>query len=363
MENKKKGIYRRGDGRYEARFAAGNKGDGSKRYRSVYGKTQAEAGEKMRAALKDMESVRPVRPKTVSETLRAYMKARENSSKLSTQATYRGYLEQHIEPLLGTVRCDRLTLQHAQGFVDALLDRGLSVGAARSIFSFMKTGLEYACPQEALDVVFPKYRKADVKFLSAQEQQLLETAARESGADDYVSTLLCLYTALRIGEMCGLKWEDVDFETGMLYIRRTVQRIRVAKPEPGAPRTQLVFLAPKTESSVRSIPLPSALVSLLRKHRSEARSMFIVSCNGDPLEPRTLQNRFKKLLAKAGIRDVNFHAMRHTFVVRALENEVDIKTISEVMGHASPVVTMKRYAHSHEDHKRKKLEAMAKNIE
>jgi integrase len=195
-----------------------------------------------------------------------------------------------------------------------------------------------------------------------EEQRKLEAAAKASGGNDQVSILLCLYTALRIGEVCALQWDDVDLDTGMLHVRQTLQRVRVAEAGPGAPKTRLMFLPPKTESSVRSIPLPPVLVALLRRHKGTGNSKFVLSCEGGPMEPRTLQYHFKKLLAQAGLRDVNFHTTRHTFVARALEHDMDVKTISEILGHASPVFTMKRYAHSHEEHKRKKLEERANSL-
>jgi integrase len=360
MATRTKGVYRREDGRYEARFPVGTKPDGRKQYRSVYGKTRAEASEKMRAALKNLDSG-PA--KTVSEVLRAHMEARANTNKPSTQATYRGYLDKHIQLPLGSIRCDRLTPQQCQRFVDTLLTGGLSVNAVRAIFSFVKSGLKHACLPGALEVEFPKSRQAGVTFLSAQEQRLLEAAALETGGDDEVSAFLGLYTAIRIGELCGLMWEDVDFETKTLYIRRTFQRVRVAHPAPGGPKTKLMSLLPKTESSDRSIPLPPLLLALLRRHKARSESSFVISCEDGPVEPRTLQYRFKKLLERAGVRAVNFHATRHTFVVRALEQGVDAKTISEILGHASPTITMKRYAHTHEDHKRKKLEELTNRIQ
>jgi integrase len=227
-----------------------------------------------------------------------------------------------------------------------------------AVFTFLKSGLKETCRREIFDVKIPKKRGEGVLFLSETEQDRLEAAALGAGADTYVGIMLCLYIGIRIGEMCGLMWDDIDLAHGMLYVRRTMQR--VPQEGPGPQKTKLLFLSPKTESSARSIPLSTMLVDLLTAHKAKSGSRFVVSRLGRPVEPRVFQYRFKKILTAAKLPDINYHATRHTFSTRAIEQDFDAKTLSELLGHASPITTMRLYAHSPEAHKRRKLEALSR---
>ena len=170
-----------------------------------------------------------------------------------------------------------------------------------------------------------------------------------------ISIILCLYVGIRVGELCGLLWTDVDFERHILSVNRTVQRIRNTD---GDRKTKVVSLTPKSDTSQRDIPLPAFLVEMLREHEKISTTSYIISFSGNPVEPRTIQRRFKKLLTIARVRDVNFHVLRHSFATRALEKGFDIKTLSELLGHASPTITLSKYAHVLDEHKRRSMEKL-----
>ena len=158
---------------------------------------------------------------------------------------------------------------------------------------------------------------------------------------------LCLYTGLRIGELLGLEWQDVDMEKGILHIQKTVYREKNAEGE-----WQLFVDRPKTAASERMVPLPGYLAEDLRIYRIGARSEFVIeNKKAERMSIRSYQYLFERLTEKAGVRKLNFHALRHTFATRALECGMDIKTLSELMGHKNATITLNRYAHSMMDTK------------
>jgi integrase len=168
--------------------------------------------------------------------------------------------------------------------------------------------------------------------------------------------LIALLTGLRIGEVCGLKWCDIDFTNRVIYIRRTVQRIK--NPELDTEKKTVVIVdTPKTADSERIIPLQAILLDILVKFKSR-KEFYIVTGKKNCTEPRTLENWIKKHLELAGVNDINFHALRHTFATRCIEKEVDPKTLSELLGHADVSFTFSRYVHPSMEQKRKDLEKL-----
>jgi integrase len=148
-------------------------------------------------------------------------------------------------------------------------------------------------------------------------------------------------------------WCDVDYERKILCVRRTLQRIESEDTS----KTEIALLTPKSKSSIRNIPLPDFLVELLKKQPTD--SNYVLSARGKPVEPRTLQRRFEKLLIAANVKEVNFHTCRHTFATRALESGFDVKSLSEIMGHSSATVTLNRYAHALDKQKRTCMENLS----
>ncbi|MCL1999351.1 MAG: site-specific integrase [Turicibacter sp.] len=343
---KARNIYKRKDGRFEGRYIKAHEG-GKPIYASIYGKTYA--------AVKDKLEKRQLSPKFHKNT-RIITKIEEYLGqiqvKTSTQGIYRGYLDNHIAPFFKKMRCNQLNRDVIQNFVNC--KNGLASTTAQSVFYLLKRALS-GCPPDIFNVPLPKIVKPKIPVLSREEQKRLEQTAT-ARADRIVLTL-CLYTGLRIGELCGLKWDDCDFENKQLDIRRTVLRIK--NPEKGGTKTIISIQEPKSRSSRRTIPLPDFIVQLLQMHKNASNSPFIVSTTEKPLEPRTLQYRFKRMLQKANLRKVKFHVTRHTFAVRALEIGFDIKTLSEILGHSSPMITLENYAHILDEHKRQSMEKLA----
>jgi integrase len=170
----------------------------------------------------------------------------------------------------------------------------------------------------------PPVGKGKVPVLNQREQAAIERAA--SGNDRDAAVILALYTGMRVGEICALKWSDVDLEEGVIHVRRTVQRLE--NRDGRGTKTRLYFGPPKTLSSERVIPLASKLLACLKKLKARSRNEYVIACKGSFAEPRVIQYRFHALLRKAGIRRINFHALRHTFAVRCMELHMDVTTLS-----------------------------------
>jgi integrase len=345
-------IYHRKDGRFEARYVKGYDENGKKKYGAVYAKTYADVKDKLKKATLTVITTKST--VTVVGAVTAHLESLKYQIKPSTQVAYLRHLEKRIAPHFGNLRCDRLTSEILQNFIDVQVESGLSAVTVQSASLFLKAGLK-SVGYTSFVVKLPKKSKTIVDYLSFDEQKHLEVAAKTSDDLDYLMVMLCLYSGIRVGEASGLFWEDIDYECRLLRIRRTMQRIKSS----GAAKTEIALLPPKTISSVRDIPLPDFLLDLLKEHNEKSSSAYVLSMREKFVEPRMLQRRFKKLLIVANVKEVNFHATRHTFATRALESGFDVKSLSEIMGHSSAMVTLTKYAHALDKQKRTCMESLS----
>ncbi len=247
---------------------------------------------------------------TVVEAVTNYIESSSLRLKPATIGSYRRHLKCHIAPYFDDTQCNTLTAEIAQGFVNKLIkENGLSVNTVQSVFNLLKVAV-YPMISEPLNVKFPKRAKCFVDFLTVDEQRRIEQAARKRNDNDYIAVMLCLYTGIRIGEACGLRWADICFERRLLQVKRTMQRI----DSNGETKTEIAFILPKSDTSERIIPLPDFLFDILCEFKANSDTESILSYKNKHIEPRTLQNRFKKILESAGVRDINFigrSAFRH----------------------------------------------------
>jgi integrase len=312
----------------------------------------------------------------------------------STYAAYRGYVENHIKPNIGVEILAELSAERLQRFVAKLCGKSLAIKTVRSVFLMLRSALKCAVDYGYMDknscdrVRMPKLVERESTAISKTAQRRLEEAVINSGDTRHIGILICLYTGLRIGEVCGLKWDYVDFARKQLVVKVSLNR--VACYDCGEKKTILAETEPKTKKSRRTIPLPEFLLRLLRdlkeKQKSEKRELrtdmgrklkrgsgkyevradsgkelksgsgYVISMkSGKPVEPRLMQILYKKLLQSAGIEYVSFHTLRHTFATRAIEAGADVKTLSEVLGHSNTMITVNRYTHSLYEQKRKMM--------
>lgn len=193
-------------------------------------------------------------------------------------------------------------------------------------------------------VSIKKYSK-EMRVLSVEEQRRLTSVLLKDTDGAKAGTLLSLYTGIRIGELCALRWENVSVDSRVIRVRETMQRIQ--SPEPSeVNKTKVIITEPKSKCSIREIPLPDYLIDIIRPHIGQPNTFVLTGERRRYMEPRTLQNKFKKYVHESGIEDANFHALRHTFATRCVEAGFEIKSLSEILGHSDVSITLNKYVHS-----------------
>ena len=345
MARRGENIYKRKDGRWEGRYKYGYNDSGKAKYRSVYGHSYAEVRSKLAPLKASITTPFAACRLTVKELFDEWLSAVKLRVKPSTYANYQMKIEKHILPSFGGIRYDSLTVQMLNGFIEDKLNSGLSAKYVSDIIIVFKSMAKYIAKIHRFrnimaDVTLPKVHRKEMQLLSPVQQRKLCNYLLNDLNPTSMCVLLSLYTGLRVGEVCGLMWEDIDFEKSVLTVRRTVQRIRS-----GAHGTQIIADTPKSRSSRRSIPIPKFIMKLLRDSRSDD-GRYILSNSTIITEPRTLQRRFKSILKKADLPSVGYHCLRHMFATNSLQAGFDVKTLSEILGHASVETTLNRYVHT-----------------
>ncbi|MBR1433072.1 site-specific integrase [Ruminococcus sp.] len=343
-------IYKRKDGRYEARIALGKDSMGKRLYRSFYGKSPDEAEMKLLSAGGQHYAITEI---TVREITTEYLATMKPRLKESTYANYKMKAEKHIIPALGEKRCCFLRTNDITDFIGSKTRSGLSARYVADILVLLKSIFRFAARtyniRNPLDgIKLPKCAKTEVAVLNKDEQsRLLRHISRTD--DPYsLGIVIALYTGMRIGEICALKWEDVDLAGKVIHVRHTLQRIQTFS---SGKKTKIVITEPKSASSVRDIPIPDCLLTLLTKHHA-GDNMFVLSGKRKPVECRTLQYRFAGILNNANLPSVHFHSLRHAFATNCISLGFDVKTLSEILGHSSVEITLNRYVHSSIERKR-----------
>lgn len=287
---------------------------------------------------------------TFGDTLDKWKEQKATILRRSTYSTYCGIVENHLRPALGELALDALGDTEVAAYMSLVGGDSsqLSCSTAKGIANVLRSVLEYAegdgcSARPSACVCAKKSPRAEISVLTdfEQERLLAYLGPRPSGTN--LGILICLKTGLRVGEICALRWEDISFTAGLLTVRSTVQRIRA--DEKSGLKTQLYFGDPKSASSKRSIPLSSSLLSVLEQRRCDGQSFLLSGSPDKAVEPRSMQRHFKNVLRRAGIRDMNFHVLRHTFATKCVDMGFDVKSLSMLLGHSSVSTTMNTYVH------------------
>ena len=331
-------IYLRKDGRYEGRCKDA-KGD---KMLYFYGKSHDEVNEKMSRFWEDQSYCKS--DLTVKMLFEEWTEVVKFRVKQSTLANYSGKAETHILPAFGNIRADELDSSHVQRFIADKLTVGLSPGYVADIVILLKSMMKFAVSRYNIrnriaDVIMPKKKKSEVLLLSKPQQNRLQKYLSANQNLTSLGVALSLFTGLRIGELCAIKWSDINLSKMTISVSKTIQRIKVQGG------TQLVITEPKSISSVREIPIPDCILTMLKKFCSDS-SFYILSGTDKPIEPRTMQYRFQSLLKKAKLPSIHFHALRHMFATNCVELGFDVKSLSEILGHSGVEITLNRYVHS-----------------
>lgn len=352
-------TYQRKDGRWECRLQLGSE-NGRKKYRSFYGTTCEEAEYKMikatQSAVKDETAITEM---TVKELALEWLCVISTRIKASTAANYRMKIDKHIIPAFGSMVCTALKSLTVSDFIQKKLKDGLSARYVCDIITVLKSIFRYASREYRINnmidgIIMPKKAKPDIQIMTPAEKRKLVRYVGENHNNSTLGVAMSLYTGMRIGELCALKWEDIDMEKRILTVNHTIQRIQSFE---GSRKTKVIITEPKSQSSKRQIPIPECLVPILAELKCKADS-FVLTGTGKPIEPRTMQYRFKRILKNAGLSGFRFHCLRHIFASGAVELGFDIKTLSEILGHSSVQITLDRYVHSSFEHKRECMNLM-----
>ena len=353
MARRGENIYKRKDGRYEGRYIKEYDENNKPVWGYIYGRTYKETKEKLAKQKISVQEKRKIQPSdiTVAEWFELWLNAQRRIKK-STHRTYQTNINKHINGNLGSLKLRNLTKEKIQEFVDRLL-LSLSPKSVRSVFSILKLGLDTAheknlIPSEIYSKIkLPKVKRKEIEVFSKREQEKIEAYVEESDNDNDLGIILCFYTGIRVGELCAIKiGEDIDLKREMLSINNTLYRVRDAS---GKRKTKLELSPPKSESSKRTIPLPAFLVAKLKARKSWGG--FFINKNGNWVDPAVYTRRYKKILEELDIPYRSFHAIRHTFATRAIECGMDVKSLSEILGHKNPTITLNTYIHSLMEHK------------
>ena len=333
-----KNIYLRKDGRFEGR----TKDMRGEKTRYFYGRTREEVEDKIRIFRESF--CRSKSSLTVKVLFEEWLDSICIKVKESTLANYRGKAAVHIFPAFGEMCTDELTQEKVRCFVEERLDRGLSVSYVADMVILLKSAMKYGeqfynLRNRIAGLVLPKKKKAQVRLLDSPQQGRLERYLWDHQSPSALGISLSMVTGIRLGELCALKWSDVDLRKRTLFVSRTIQRIH------SGIGTKLIITEPKSASSVREIPLPECIVPMLEKYCSDGR-FYLLSGREKPVEPRTMQYRFQAVLKKANLPSIHFHALRHMFATNCVELGFDIKTLSEILGHSGVEITLNRYVHS-----------------
>ena len=350
-------IRKRKDGRWEGRYTAGHDPETGKQiFKNVLGKTQSEVKEKLKKALEEAKKVDVTR--TGKYTVETWMDEWfENVAKLkvrpSSHQTYRGYIDHHIAPNIGIIPLEKLSTMDLQKLYRKLMNKGrverieakdqpkgLSAKTVRNINQVISSALDFAVAQKIIPenpskaVVLPKVEHKEMQTIPAEQLQAFLAEAKATGV--YEMYYIELATGLRRGELLGLKWQDIDWKNGVIKVRRSIARVN----------GEIVESPLKTKNSYRAVTISSQAIEVLKQQKAKTNDHYVFpSPNGGPISPDSVNNMLKRVLARAGIPKVRFHDLRHTFATIALQNGVDIKTVSGMLGHFSAGFTLDTYAH------------------
>ena len=380
-------ISKRKDGRYMGRYTVNGK------RKAVYGATHEEVRQKLSEKLNQIAKGIYIAPRkdTVASWLREWLVTYAfHSVSQPTYISYEGYVRNHLIPELGDVKLTALTLEQLQRFFNkkhagTKEKKKLDPKTLKNIYNMLNEAFEQAIINERLyrnplhGVKLPQKKKEEITILEPEEQTALQSAAEDSPEIQAFGIIFTLSTGVRLGELIGLRWSDLNYRNHTVRIARTVGRLQkvdedgnVVQKAEGVKTTEIVVRSPKSDSSRRTIPLFDELWNGLMAYQKKQQELMdafgtdyddqgYIFCNsmGNVYDPRVYQDLFKRTLKAADLKKINFHALRHTFATRALEAGMDVKVLSSILGHAQASTTLNMYGHALPNHKKASMDKMS----
>ena len=303
--------------------------------------------------------------KTVREIAAAWKEYKRPYVKQSTMAAYVLILENHVLPYFGDG--DSLHEQEVQAFVLQKLERGLSVKTVKDILIVLKMVMKFGVKNEWMT-----YYEWDIKYPTTSTNKELEvlSVANHRKILNYIQShftftglgiYISLSTGLRIGEICALKWSDINVTDGTITVSRTIERIYIIEGE--KKHTELIINTPKTKNSCREIPMSKELLAMIKPLKKVVNEDFYVLTNDErPTEPRTYRNYYNGLMVKLDIPKLKYHGLRHSFATRCIEAGCDYKTVSVLLGHSNISTTLNLYVHPNMEQKKRCISKMFKSL-
>lgn len=306
-----------------------------------------------------------VKEKTINQITEEWKEEKKKYVKKSTYAAYQLLIQNHIKPYFGDLY--EVNEEKVQQFVFDKLDAGLSEKTIRDIIIVLKMILKFGIKNGYLEYIqidarFPsKQERKNLDVLSKADQKKFMEHLRNNFTFKNLGIFICLSTGMRIGEICGLRWCDVDTAEGVIKVRHTLQRIYIIEGE--TRHTELLLDTPKTANSVRDIPMSSELLKMLKSlNKVVNENYYVISNDIKPIEPRTYRNYYKKLCKQLDIPELKFHGLRHSFATRCIESKADYKTVSVLLGHSNISTTLNLYVHPNKEQKKKTIDKMLRSL-
>ena len=285
--------------------------------------------------------------------------------KKSSYAAYMLLIENHLLPVFGD--CEVIEEAEVQAFVLKKLEQGLSQKTIKDMLIVLKMILKFGAKNKWIehnqfDIQYPTEREnPQLEVLSRTNQKKIMNYIQAHFTFRNLGVYICLSSGMRIGEICALTWEDIDVNTGIVSVRRTIQRIYTV--EDGVRKTELVLDTPKTKNSIRDIPISRDLLKILKPIKKVVNNSFFVLTNdAKPTEPRTYRSYYEIFMKELDIPKLKFHGLRHSFATRCIESNCDYKTVSVLLGHSNISTTLNLYVHPNMEQKKKAIEQMLKTL-
>lgn len=364
MARRGENIYKRKDNRWEGRYVSGYDDNGKAKIGYVYAKTYREVREKLHQAKALGKASSQKGKNKFSDYCDEWLVLARNRVKESTYVKYSGIIHKHLKPALGKYAPEAISTLLVESFSNKLLiTDGLTPKTVKDVLAVLRSVLKYMNKQHGgslndIEIIYPKEPPKEMRVLSKEERTRFFSYLLTDMDEVKFGIIMVFLTGMRIGEICALKWQDINLKAGIITINHTMQRLSDFSEE-ATSKTKILIGDAKSACSMRMIPLPEYGVNLCKNMQPANPEAYVLT--GDAhrfIEPRSLQYKLKKITTACNLKDVHFHTLRHTFATCCVEVDFEIKSLSEILGHANTRITLDRYVHSSLELKRANMEKL-----